>query len=67
MITEDDGHVITSSDIFTISFDGSKKSAVTSTTNIIEMNPSYSANGEYIYFDNANEGAIYRIKTEVVK
>jgi Tol biopolymer transport system component len=66
-ITEDDGHVITSSDIFTISFDGSKKSAVTSTTNIIEMNPSYSANGEYIYFDNANEGAIYRIKTEVVK
>lgn len=67
MITEDDGHVITSSDIFTISFDGSKKSAVTSTTNIIEMNPSYSANGEYIYFDNANEGAIYRIETEVVK
>jgi len=67
MITEDDGHVITSSDIFTVSSDGTNKIAVTSTTDIIEMNPSFSANGEYIYFDNANEGAIYRIKTEVLK
>lgn len=67
MVTEDDGHVITSSDIFTISSNGTNKSAITSTTDIIEMNPSFSANGEYIYFDNANEGAIYRIKTEVLK
>ncbi len=67
MVTEDDGHVITSSDIFTISSNGTNKSAITSTIDIIEMNPSFSANGEYIYFDNANEGAIYRIKTEVLK
>jgi Tol biopolymer transport system component len=67
MITEDDGHIITASDIFTISADGTNKSAVTTTSNSIEMNPSFSADGQYIYFDNANEGAIYRIKFEVLK
>lgn len=67
MITEDDEHFIIASDIYSVSPDGTDKIAVTSTTDIIEMNPSFSANGEYIYFDNANDGSIYRIKTEVSK
>jgi Tol biopolymer transport system component len=59
MITEDDGHTITASDIYIINADGSGKRNLTSTDNKIEMNPSFSENRKSIVFDEAIEGAIY--------
>jgi Tol biopolymer transport system component len=59
MITEDDGHQYTSSDIFTIKYDGSEKINLTNTTDKLEMNPSWSPDGRYIAFDILEEGAIY--------
>lgn len=58
MITEDDGHQYTSSDIYTIRFDGSEKTNLTN-TNKLEMNPSWSPDGRFIAYDVYEEGAIY--------
>jgi len=59
MITEDDGHQILSSDIFTIKIDGFEKTNLTNTENKLEMNPSWSPDGNKIAFDELNDGAIY--------
>lgn len=59
MITEDDGHQITSADIFTIRIDGTEKTNHTNTIDRQEMNPSWSPDGKKIAFDVPDEGAIY--------
>jgi len=64
MITEDDGHRFTQSDIYTIKIDGSDKTNLTNTTDILEMNPSWSPDGNQIAFDTYNEGSIYIVKIE---
>ena len=59
MITEDDGVEILSSDIYTIKIDGTEKTNLTNTKDIIEMNPAWSPDGNKIAFDVPAEGAIY--------
>ena len=62
MKTEDDGHQYLSADIYTIKIDGSGKVRLTSTDDKLEMNPSWSPDGQKIAFDVMDEGAIYVIK-----
>jgi len=64
MITEDDGHRFTRSDIYTIRIDGSEKTNLTNTSDIIEMNPSWSPDGNQIAFDTYNDGSIYIVQVE---
>lgn len=59
MITEDDGHQFTSSDIYMIKFDGTEKQNITNTQNKIELSPSASLVGNKIVFEVFDEGAIY--------
>ncbi len=58
MITEDDGHVFTASDIYTISIDGAGKTNLTNTPDVIEMDPSWSPN-QQIAYDVYGDGSIY--------
>ena len=62
MITEDDGYRYLSSDIYTIKIDGSEKKRLTETDIELEMNPSWSPDGNSIAFDVMEEGAIYLIE-----
>jgi Tol biopolymer transport system component len=63
MITEDDGHQILASDIFTININGFEKTNITNTEDKLEMNPSWSPKGDKIAYDVPDEGAIYVIKS----
>ncbi|MCA0389286.1 MAG: hypothetical protein LCH52_12425 [Bacteroidetes bacterium] len=67
MLTEDDGHFITGSELYIVKTDGSGKKMITNSTDKIEMNPSFSADGKSIYFDNATDGAIYKMEVEAFK
>ena len=60
MITEDDGHFFTASDIYTIRVDGREKANLTNTPDIIEMNPSWSPN-QQIAYDVYEDGTIYLV------
>ena len=64
MITEDDGHRFTGSDIYTVRIDGSERNNLTNTNDIIEMNPSWSSDGNQIAFDTYNDGSIYIVQVE---
>lgn len=64
MITEDDGHRFTHSDIYTIRIDGTEKTNLTNTSDILEMNPSWSPDGNRIVFDDYNQGSIYMVEVE---
>ena len=59
MITRDDGHSYTGSDIYCIRADGTDKTALTSTPDLLEMNPSWAPDGNAIAYDEINQGAIY--------
>ena len=59
MITEDDGHEFTASDIFIINADGTLKINLTNTNDIIEMNPCIAPDGKTVVFDDYNDGSIY--------
>lgn len=59
MITEDDGHTYTSSDIYIINVDGSGKTNLTNTNDIIELNPCISPDGGSIVYESYKDGAIY--------
>lgn len=59
MITEDDGHQFTSSDIYTIKYDGTEKRNITNTNDKIELSPSASFMNNKIVFEVFDEGSIY--------
>ena len=61
MITEDDGHVITSSDLVAVRSDGSSRSQITRTSDRLEMNPSWSPDGSRIAYDDILDGAVYAV------
>lgn len=64
MITEDDGHKITASDIWAINPDGTGKTRVTGDSGNIELDPSFSNDGRYIYFADMNDASIRRVNVE---
>ncbi len=60
-ISEDDGHTITASDLYTISADGTGKRNLTRTEDVLEMNPSWSPEGDKIAYDAMEQGSLYII------
>lgn len=64
MITQDNGHEITSSDIFVINSDGSSKNNLTNTTELFEMNPCFSPDSKSVVYDLINDGSIYLMNIE---
>ncbi len=67
MVTGDDGHVITDSDIWQVNADGTAKTRLTSTSTVLEMDPAFSPDGKFIYYANINDGSIMRMSAEVKK
>jgi len=64
MITKDDGHEFTASDIFSINADGTQKINLTNTDDVIELNPCFAPDGKSIVFDVYNNGSIYLMNIE---
>ncbi len=64
MVSEDDGHQFTSSDIFIINIDGSGKTNVTNTRDLLEQNPSWSPDGKKLVYDEISSGKIFMIEIE---
>lgn len=64
MITEDDGHDFTSSDIFIINSDGSGKKNITNSPDILEMNPVFAPDSKAVAFDVINSGTINLLPIE---
>jgi len=64
MITEDDGHTFTSSDIYIIKYDGSDKQNITNSPDRIEISPSASYVNNKIVFEVFDEGSIYFMNLE---
>lgn len=64
MMTEDDGHQFTKSDIYVINADGSGKTNINNSGDLLEMNPNWSPDGNSIVFDDYNSGVIYLINVE---
>lgn len=62
MISKDDGHDFTQSDIYIIKTDGTEKTRITDTDDKLEMNPSWAPDGERILFDTYREGVIYVVE-----
>ena len=58
MVDKDDGYRVTSSDIYVVSADGKNKFAITNTSDISEMYPSWSQSGKELVF-NSTEGEIF--------
>ncbi len=67
MITYDDGHTITASDIWMINPDGTGKTRVTGDSNNIELDPSFSSDGRFIYFADMTDASIRRVSVEGVR
>ena len=61
-IATDDGHAITSSDIYLIKFDGTKKIQITQTKYINEMRPSFFPGGKKIIYDTDLLGEIRTVR-----
>lgn len=62
MINTDNGHTYLSSDLYIIKSDGKEKIKITDTSDQLEMNPSWSADGKIIVFNTYADGAIYVMK-----
>ncbi|MEM0963734.1 MAG: hypothetical protein AAGK21_14500, partial [Bacteroidota bacterium] len=54
MVSEDDGHQVTSSEIVAIRADGTARVTLTATPDRLEMNPSWSPDGRQIAFDDGD-------------
>lgn len=64
MIDEDDGHVITASDIWAVSADGKTRIQLTATKDVKEMNPAWSPSMDKIAFDTV-DGRIGYLTIEI--
>ncbi|MBL7067648.1 MAG: PD40 domain-containing protein, partial [Candidatus Marinimicrobia bacterium] len=65
MVDEDDGHVITASDIWAVSADGKTRIQLTKTSEIHEMYPAWSPLMDKIVFDT-NSGKIIIMNISVI-
>ena len=54
MVSEDDGHDYTASDLVAVRADGSARVALTTTPGRLEMNPSWSPDGRAVAFDDGD-------------
>ena len=59
MITEDDGHQLTQSDIYVIDINGQGKVNLTNSKAKFEMHPDWSPNGKWIAYDTTEDGKIW--------
>jgi Tol biopolymer transport system component len=59
MINTDDGHQFLTSDLYIIKSDGKEKINITNSSDEIEMNPCWSADGKQVVFNTYQDGAIY--------
>ncbi len=64
MITKDDGHRITSSDLYVAGADGSEISRLTDTEDRYEMNPHWSPDGSRIVYDDIKSGKLFMVKID---
>jgi len=58
MVTHDDGHQITESDIYVVNSDGSGRVKLTETPSVLEMRPDWSPDGNMIVYDTDGWGPI---------
>lgn len=63
-IARDDGHRITSSELWRIRADGSELTQITSTPDIIELNPSLSPDNRSVVYEERNSRRIYTLDLE---
>ena len=61
MITRDDGHTITASDLYIICIDGTGKQSITQTDGRSEMSPNWSPRGNAIVYDIYETGEIWKL------
>jgi Tol biopolymer transport system component len=59
MLSKDDGHDYTSSEIYIIRRDGTNRRQVTDTPERLEMNPHWSPDGKQIVYDDLASGSIF--------
>jgi len=65
MVTEDDGHAYTSSEIFIADVNSGQKIQLTDTDGLLEMSPSWSPDGKAIVYHEMNEGVIYLLPVQI--
>lgn len=61
MVTQDDGHTITGSDLYIIGADGTGRTKLTSTEGRSEMHPAWSPRGDAILYDLYETGEIWSL------
>ena len=59
MLTSDDGHNITESNLYAIEINSGQQHLLTGHTSLVALSPSVSPNGKQIAFENAIDGGIY--------
>ncbi len=64
MLSEDDGHNFTASDIYIIKADGSERTRLIFTEDRMEMDPSWSPDGTRLVFHTHRSGEIYIVELE---
>ncbi|MFU8859388.1 MAG: hypothetical protein ACNA8K_03095 [Cyclonatronaceae bacterium] len=64
MITSDDGHDITGSDIYIVDASGGGRTNITSQSGLHAMHPTWSADGSRIAFGDVKSGAIYQVRLQ---
>lgn len=64
MITSDDGHDITGSDIYIVDASGNGLTNITSQSGLHAMHPTWSADGSRIAFGDVKSGAIYQVRLQ---